>query len=205
MCSKTSLFDHIYRGDNIRPLDRPARPHRRRRRLPAPPSPRPPSPLPLPAAVERRRRPKAGRWRRRGSPLPRTVLLAWAEGAGLGAVLGLGRGGASAPAEAWLPAAMRLAAGVTPMAADPASSAARARLVVAGKSSAPIPPGGSRASFGWGWRGTTSRRVCGWWRPPLPPGRASGGRPCWSSSSKQSICYMCFSMIWLPTCSGFSI
>jgi hypothetical protein len=39
--------------------------------------------------------------------------------------------------------AMQLAVGVTPMAADPASMAARSCLVVVGGSSAPLPPGGS--------------------------------------------------------------
>ena len=34
--------------------------------------------------------------------------------------------------------------------------------------------------------------ICWWW-------------PCWSSSTKSSICYICSSMIGLPTCSGLPI
>jgi hypothetical protein len=47
-------------------------------------------------------------------------------------------------------AGMRLAVGVTPMAADPPSTVARSCLVVAGGSYVPLPSGGSCFGFGGG-------------------------------------------------------
>jgi hypothetical protein len=69
-------------------------------------------------------------------------------------------GGGSTARRAWLPwlglwrpndvLAIWPAAGMTPTAMDPASTATRLCLVVAGGSSAPLPPGGSRFGVGRG-------------------------------------------------------
>jgi hypothetical protein len=96
-------------------------------------------------------------------------------------------GGGSAARHAWLPwrglqrpsdgSTRRLAAGVTPMAADPTSTVAWPCLVVVGGSSTPLPPGGSRwwPTSVLGRRRMTLRWVSGQWRLP-PPMRSTGGQ-----------------------------
>jgi hypothetical protein len=74
-----------------------------------------------------------------------------------------------------------LAARVSPMATDPASTVAWSCLVVIGGPvclSLPAAHGGGLLR-GWGWWRTTHRRVYGRWRPPLLPMRSTGGRRHW--------------------------